>query len=221
MLFDGWVALVGLGAVLAIDGTAVGQFMIARPLVAGVLAGAVLGDAPMGLYVGCLLELFFLPTIPVGGVRVPESGPATVIAAAAGVWGGGAGGVALAVCFGLLFSVVGGATQERLRGAYQLALPRPGDADLVERLARMHWFGVSAEAARGAVVTAIGLLLVGGLSGPFVAIWPLGSWSTALLLILCAMVPLGSLLATLGGVRRQGAWLGAGLAAGSLVGGLL
>ncbi len=46
-----------LGGVLAVDGTSVGQFMVSRPLVAGVLAGWLLGDPMSGLWVGGILEL--------------------------------------------------------------------------------------------------------------------------------------------------------------------
>ena len=52
--------LVLLGGVLALDATSVGQFMFSRPLVAGALAGWVVGDAALGLSVGVVLELYLL-----------------------------------------------------------------------------------------------------------------------------------------------------------------
>ena len=79
------LSLALLGGLLALDATSVGQFMISRPLVAGTLAGWWLGDPAVGLEVGAILELFHLAGVPAGGSRVPESGPATVVAAAARV----------------------------------------------------------------------------------------------------------------------------------------
>src|SRR5438034_10810628 len=56
--------------------------MIARPLVAGTIAGAILGDIPTGLKLGVVFELLQYDILPVGAVRYPEYGPATVAAVA-------------------------------------------------------------------------------------------------------------------------------------------
>src|SRR2546427_5555039 len=66
--------------------------MIARPIVAGPIAGAMLGDLGAGLQLGVLFELFQYDVMPMGASRYPEYGPATVTAvstahAAAGTLG--------------------------------------------------------------------------------------------------------------------------------------
>ena len=79
-----WISL--LGGVLALDATSVGQFMVSRPLVCGLLAGWVLGDPATGLLVGALLELYLLVSFPSGGARFPEGATATVVAVALRYW---------------------------------------------------------------------------------------------------------------------------------------
>ena len=76
------MSLVVLGGLLALDATSVGQFMISRPLVAGTLTGWWLGDPALGLEIGAILELFHLAGVPAGGSRVPDTGPASVVAVA-------------------------------------------------------------------------------------------------------------------------------------------
>lgn len=101
------LALLGLGTLVGMDLVSVGQLMIARPLVAGTLAGAILGDAGTGLMVGVLLELFALDVMPVGAVRYPDYGIGAVVAAATAVQGPNALGVGFAVALGLLVAYVG------------------------------------------------------------------------------------------------------------------
>jgi len=55
-----------LGGLLALDGTSLGQFMISRPLVAGVLTGWMVGDPLLGLLIGGILEIYFISIFPVG-----------------------------------------------------------------------------------------------------------------------------------------------------------
>src|SRR2546422_4717781 len=50
------------------------------PIVAGPVAGAILGDLGTGLALGVLFELFQYDVLPVGATRYPEYGPATVAA---------------------------------------------------------------------------------------------------------------------------------------------
>ncbi len=54
-------------ALIELDETAAGQFMISRPIVLGPLAGAAFGDALLGGGLGLLFELFSLVDPPVGG----------------------------------------------------------------------------------------------------------------------------------------------------------
>src|SRR3989442_581047 len=68
--------------------------MIARPIVAGPVAGAILGDVATGLALGVVFELFQYDILPVGAARYPEYGPATVAAVSAAQAGAGAVGTA-------------------------------------------------------------------------------------------------------------------------------
>ncbi len=56
-----------LVALIELDSSCFGQFMIARPIVLGPLLGAVLGDVFSGVWMGVALELLTLEALPVGG----------------------------------------------------------------------------------------------------------------------------------------------------------
>src|SRR6187549_2171976 len=111
-----------LGGLLALDGTSVGQFMFSRPMVAGTLAGGLIGAPMEGFLVGALLEIYLLVSFPVGGSRFPEGGPAAVVAAAAT---DAPGGLALGVGMGLLWGQVGGLSVTALRMANARLAPDP------------------------------------------------------------------------------------------------
>jgi mannose/fructose/N-acetylgalactosamine-specific phosphotransferase system component IIC len=53
-------------AFLSLDETAVGQFMVSRPIVAGPLVGWLIGRADIGLEMGALIELIWIGDLPVG-----------------------------------------------------------------------------------------------------------------------------------------------------------
>jgi mannose/fructose/N-acetylgalactosamine-specific phosphotransferase system component IIC len=70
-----------LGGLVIVDETAFLQVMISRPIVAGAIVGWVLGDISNGLFFGSIFELIYLDILPVGAVRFPDSGLATVVGA--------------------------------------------------------------------------------------------------------------------------------------------
>ncbi|MGI9626649.1 MAG: PTS sugar transporter subunit IIC [Longimicrobiales bacterium] len=210
-----------LAALLAVEGTSIGQFMVSRPLVAAGIAGMVLGNPEQGLIVGALRELFFLPAVPIGGGRYPEPGPAAVVAAYAASVAGGAGAVAFGVFFGLSFGLIGGWSQQKVRAVVTRLLPTSDDPGLGPRLAKAHLASVALDALRGGALAAFGMVLVRSLVPVFAATWPLDGNTTLVLLLLCACLPLGSLLSTIGGVRRRGAWTLAGVALGGVLGSLI
>ena len=82
--------------------------MIARPLVAGTIAGAILGDIPTGLKLGVVFELLQYDILPVGAVRYPEYGPATIAAVATAHASAGVLGLGLGALVGLVTGLVGG-----------------------------------------------------------------------------------------------------------------
>ncbi len=71
-------AMTVLGGALGLDTTAALQLMLSEPLVAGTLAGLVLGDPALGLALGAALQLVWSGALPVGAAPFPDSGPAAV-----------------------------------------------------------------------------------------------------------------------------------------------
>jgi mannose/fructose/N-acetylgalactosamine-specific phosphotransferase system component IIC len=152
------LALLGWGTLCGIDLVSVPQMMIARPLVAGAFAGAILGDVETGLRLGVLFELFQFDILPVGAVRYPEYGPATVAAVYAAY--GARGGFGLGVIVGLVIALLGGGSLQLLRrlnaraANRALALIDAGDA---AALVRVHVAAIGRDGVRALVVTAAGL----------------------------------------------------------------
>lgn len=108
--------LVVWGTLVGLDLVSVPQAMIARPLVAGTVAGWLAGDAEAGLRVGLLLELFALDVLPVGASRYPDYGPATVGAAAfAAVAGGWESSLGIAAAIAVVVALIGDWSLFRLR----------------------------------------------------------------------------------------------------------
>jgi PTS system mannose-specific IIC component len=154
--------LLAWGVVVALDLVSGPQALLARPLVAGTVAGLLAGDAEAGLRLGVILEMFALDVLPVGASRYPDYGPATVaaVAAVAGLpWQERTG---LAVLVALLLAMLGGWTMQWLRHANARAVDRrladlaTGDPRVV---ARLQLAGIGRDAARGALLTGLGLAL--------------------------------------------------------------
>jgi mannose/fructose/N-acetylgalactosamine-specific phosphotransferase system component IIC len=206
-----------LGGLLALDGTAVGQFMLSRPLVAGTLAGWLLGDAGAGLAVGAVLELYLLVSFPTGGARFPEGSTATVVAAGTAAAIGGPGALPLGVALGLLWGHLAGATVTLLRRVNARLVPGPETAASDVHLTRAHGVAVVLDFVRGTLVTGSGLA-VGRLAlGPAATAWPLGREDSMALVLVGGVVSAGILLHDFGGVRAQRVWFLAGLLLGVLV----
>jgi mannose/fructose/N-acetylgalactosamine-specific phosphotransferase system component IIC len=214
-----WIALVALGAVVTLDVTSVGQFMISRPLVSGILAGAALGDAQAGLVVGGVLEAAHLGGLPVGGARLPDPGPAAVPGVAAAVAIGGAAGLAAGALLGAVWSLLGGATvplQRRWNGA----ITRPIDEgrSSARGLALRHWACIALDGMRGAVLTAAGLLVAALLEREVdAAWWRLGGAETVALLLLPGALTSGALLRAWAFPRRRALLFLLGAAGGIVI----
>lgn len=149
-----WGTLVGL------DLVSVPQVMIARPIVAGAGAGAILGDPGTGLLLGVIFELFQYDILPVGAVRYPEYGPATVAAVSAAHAAAGALGVGLGAIVGLLTALAGGVSIHALRRINARAVHAAVDAleaGDARALVRVHAAAIVRDALRAALVTALGL----------------------------------------------------------------
>ena len=208
-------SLVFLGGLLALDATSVGQFMVSRPLVASTLTGWWLGDARLGLEIGAILELFHLAGVPAGGFRVPESGPASVVAVAVSSTAGGLEGLALGLVAGLVVSEVGVVTVgfQRHLVARLFSVLDAGSVT-ASKLTAAHLSSVLLDFVRGATVTAGGLILGGWLSGAFATRWPLSYGTTVALVLMGAAVHFGALLRGFGGWKSRRVVFLIGLVAG-------
>lgn len=162
MSLDVVIALLGWGTLVGVDLVSVPQMMIARPLVAGSVAGAILGDFETGLKVGVVFELLQYDILPVGAVRYPEYGPATVGAVATAHAATGALGLGLGAVVGLVTGLVGGVTIHLLRRVNSrvvhaaAATLESGDP---RALMRLHVGALLRDALRAALVAGLGLAL--------------------------------------------------------------
>jgi mannose/fructose/N-acetylgalactosamine-specific phosphotransferase system component IIC len=208
--------LVIWGTLVGLDLVSVPQAMIARPIVAGAVAGWLAGDVEAGLRVGVLFELFALDVLPVGAVRYPDYGPATVAATALAADSPWQFALGLSAALGLAVAILGGFGLQAVRRANARAIQHhsaalaAGESGAIRRL---QYGSLLRDALRGAGLTAFGLA----------SAWALGryAWldrSTALGLTLVA-VGCG-LSAVIGGALRSAGrgprlrWLGAGALAG-------
>jgi mannose/fructose/N-acetylgalactosamine-specific phosphotransferase system component IIC len=194
--------LVLWGTLVALDLVSVPQAMLARPIVAGTVAGWIVGDPMAGLRVGVLFELFALDVLPVGAVRYPDYGPATVAAvalAAGGVWETALG---VSVALGLVIAAAGGWSLQFVRRWNARSVQR-GAAALASGESRairhLQYHGLARDALRGAALTALGLALA----------WLIGAyaWPDHRTAVALTLVAIGSALAAVvGGALRSAGW---------------
>jgi len=217
----GWLALLGWGTLVGVDLVSLPQMMIARPLVAGTVAGAILGDIETGLKIGVVFELLQYDILPVGAVRYPEYGPATVGAVATAHAAAGALGLGLGTVVGLVTGLVGGVTIHIMRRINSRvvndasAALESGDPSA---LARLHAGGLLRDVVRASLVTAIGLGLAWAVPPFFTGVLT----PRAAMLIAVAAVASGLAAGAAGTLRLVGrgpnlAWFALGLGGGAVV----
>jgi len=211
--------LVVWGTIVGLDLVSVPQAMLARPVVAGAVAGWLAGDVEAGLRVGVLFELFALDVLPVGAVRYPDYGPATVAATALAADGPWQFTVGVSAALGLVIAVLGGFSLSMVRRANARAIQRrsaalaAGESGAIRRL---QYGALARDAARAAGLTVLGLVLARVLAEPVARL----DRSTGLGLTLVAMGC--ALAAVIGGALRSAGrgtrlrWLGAGALVGLL-----
>ena len=156
------IVLLVWGTLVGVDLVSLPQMMIARPLVAGTVAGAILGDIPTGLKLGVVFELLQYDILPVGAVRYPEYGPATVAAVATAHASAGVLGLGLGALVGLVTGLLGGVTINMLRRVNSRIVHAAAselEAGDPHALVRVHVGGLLRDGLRAAVVTAVGLVL--------------------------------------------------------------
>ena len=153
-------ALLVWGTLVGVDLVSAPQMMIARPLVAGTVAGLLLGDVETGLRVGVVFELFQFDVLPVGAVRYPEYGPATIAAVVLAHGMGGTSALGIAAGVGLVLAVAGGVSLHWLRTVNTRVVRKAATALQAgdpRVLARVHAGGLLRDAMRSVAVTALGL----------------------------------------------------------------
>ncbi len=213
-----WILLWGWGTVVSLDLISVGQVMIARPLVAGTVAGVILGDPLAGGMVGMLLELFALDVLPVGAVQYPDYGIASVTAAIIAADAPPILGLGLGVAIGLVVAYLGQLAIARVRALNSAEVRRTapqldgGDWNVVSRI---HRRALGRELVRAAVVAVMGVSV-----GALVAQHPLITVRGAILL---SVVMIGAAIGTAatGAMRLGGRGLGLRWFVLGLLGGLV
>ena len=159
------LALLGWGTLVGLDLTSVMQSMVARPIAAGAITGALLGDLPSGLRLGVMFELLQYDILPLGAARYPEYGPATVAATATAHLLSGGLGVGLGALVGLFTGLLGGVSMNVVRRLNTSAVHRATpalEAGDTQALMRVHVASIGRDAVRALLVTAVGLLLALG-----------------------------------------------------------
>jgi hypothetical protein len=228
------VLLLLWAAVVSLDERAFGSYMFHQPLVAGWVAGAIVGHAQGGLAAGLVFQCLWPGLLPIGGDLLPSVGIASVLAGAVTGWGSHLVGTRAVwtangpLFFGVSLGLPAGwfgmlwerATRERNARREQAALA--SGAPLEEALAGALRASYADTALRGVVVVGGGILLAAT-----VYLWPaairiLGASPCSDLgasLRLAALgLGLGVLLFALGGARRKHvAELIWGLAAGIIL----
>jgi mannose/fructose/N-acetylgalactosamine-specific phosphotransferase system component IIC len=154
-----YLAAALLGGIVGLDGTAFPQAMISRPIVAGAIAGWIVGQPLEGAMMGAMLETFHLAILPIGAARYPESGTAAAAAACAFAWAN-ASNTAVSLLLALAFSLVwerltgGSVNVQRRVNEYVVALwGGPHTTGAVER---RHLLAMLLDFMRGATVTMAG-----------------------------------------------------------------
>ena len=211
--------LVAWGTLVALDLVSVPQAMIARPFVAGAVAGWMSGDLDAGLRVGLLFELFALDVLPVGAVRYPDYGPATVVATALAAGAPWEFALGLSAALGLVLAVLGGLTLQVVRrlNAGPFSTAAPPCARESRAIRRLQYGGLLRDAARSLVLSALAL----GAAGLVIRGVRLDRETAVALTI--AAVGAGAASALGGALRGAGAgsrrrWLTVGGAVGTVIG---
>ena len=156
------VPLLLWGTLVGLDLVSVPQAMISRPLVAGTVAGWLVGDVEAGLRIGVLFELFALDVLPVGAVRYPDYGPATIAAVALAAGSPWQLSLGLSAALGLVLAVLGGWSLQVVRRSNARAIQRraaalaAGESSAIRRL---QYGGLLRDAARGFILTLVGVVL--------------------------------------------------------------
>lgn len=215
-----WLLLVIWGVVVGLDLVSVPQAMLARPVVVGTVAGAILGNLEAGLRVGVLLELFALDVLPVGASWYPDYGPATVGATAyAAAVSGWEASLGIACAIGLAVGLIGGASLQWLRHRVVRDL-NARTAELAAgrsaAIRGLQYRSIARDAVRSGLLTLLALALAEA-AARWLALDPRTEWTLSLVAVGCGLAAvIGGALRSAGrGARMR--WFVAGAAGTALL----
>lgn len=218
MTLESLIALLGWGTLVGVDLVSVPQMMIARPLVAGTVAGAILGDFETGLKLGVIFELLQYDILPVGAVRYPEYGPATVAAVATAHAAAGALGLGLGAVVGLVTGLLGGVSMHVMRRINSRVVHEASvtlESGDPRALVRLHVGGILRDVARAALVTGVGLALAWIVPPPLTGVLtPRGATLLTVAAVASALAAGAAGTLRLVGHGPNLAWFAAGLGGG-------
>lgn len=136
--------------------------MIARPIVAGPLTGALLGDPIAGMWAGAFLELVSLEQLPIGASRHWDTGPAAIAATTATVTISPLGmGLVVGVGSGVLVGWIGSWSIHGLRRFNaRVVASEIGQPLAPATLEHRHYWAMAIDFARAVALTLSGILAV-------------------------------------------------------------
>ena len=217
-----WLALTMLGGIVALDASSFGQLMLSRPLVAGALAGWIVGMPLEGALIGAMLEALSLSILPVGAAKYPETGTAAI--AAVGTLGFSGvtptpASLLLILVYGLLWQRAAGSTviggryiNERLVRAGRSSTTR------MDRLIQLrHLESMVLDVMRGTIITMVALLLGVPLVRFAVTHWQAPSPLASLVIAISASAVLAGTAPLFVDAQRGRLYLVAGLLWGSIL----
>jgi mannose/fructose/N-acetylgalactosamine-specific phosphotransferase system component IIC len=183
--------LATLGGLLGLDTVSFPQAMLSRPIVASTLTGILLGEPERGLLLGATLELFALETLPFGASRYPEWGSASTVGAALFVPNVDPQMSVFftAVLATLLWAWFGGWTMTQLRRLNARWAHQRHDAVAQGNrrvVIGLQLYGLTADLARGVIVTAVGLLALMPAQRLVLSRWPLEATSARIVVTAAA-----------------------------------
>jgi PTS system mannose-specific IIC component len=197
--------------------------MFSRPLVAGTIAGAFVGNAAMGVFVGVTLELIALATLPFGASRYPEWGSAAVVAGAlaGALHTERAGALTIGVLAGLATAWVGGWTLVKLRqfNAWMARRRRPAlDAGARGTVIGLQLSGLTGDLVRAMLVTAALYAILFPVAQAALGVWTFSDRLSRFVVVSLASGVAASAAWTIFHSARGSRWYFAGgLAAGLLL----
>ncbi|UCC75146.1 MAG: PTS sugar transporter subunit IIC [Gemmatimonadota bacterium] len=208
------VSLALLGGITGLDSASCVQAMISRPIVAGPLAGLLLGDPVAGMWAGAILEILSLRQLPIGANRGWDTGPAAVAAVAAALrWTAGPIALLVGVGFGVVVGWVGSWSVHWMRQFNSRLVAVEGQPlDTPSRLTVRHLSAVFVDLFRATALTAAAVACITLLATALAdAAAGLANVVAGLLLLAFASLALGVDLRMMARGRRV--WTAAGVGA--------